>query len=173
MARTDGSGTALATLAYGPWGEGPDPGTSRFGYTGQMALSGTGLYHMKARVYAPSFGRFLEPDPIRFAGGLNLYAYTGGDPINFTDPLGLDEEKNGTCPTSAGDMPCTEITVKAKRFRRAPIGGGGFPNDETALKLLFLAIRNAGVHWRRPIEWTAAMAPFAILFEDRFPASVH
>ena len=50
---------------------------------------------------------------------------------------------------------------------------GGFPNDEAALKLLFLAIRNAGVHWRRPIAWTAAMAPFAILFEDRFPASVH
>jgi putative transposase len=48
---------------------------------------------------------------------------------------------------------------------------GSFPNDEAALKLLFLAIRNAGVHWRRPIEWTAAMGQFAILFEDRFPAS--
>jgi len=50
---------------------------------------------------------------------------------------------------------------------------GSFPNDEAAIKLLFLAIRNAGVHWRRPIEWTAAMGQFAILFEDRFPASVH
>ena len=48
---------------------------------------------------------------------------------------------------------------------------GSFPNDETAVKLLFLAIRNAGVGWKRPIEWTAAMGQFAILFEDRFPAS--
>lgn len=48
---------------------------------------------------------------------------------------------------------------------------GSFPNDEAAIKLLFLAIRNAGVHWKRPVEWTAAMGQFAILFEDRFPAS--
>lgn len=48
---------------------------------------------------------------------------------------------------------------------------GSFPNDEAAAKLLFLAIRNAGVRWKRPIEWTAAMGPFAILFDDRFPAS--
>ncbi len=48
---------------------------------------------------------------------------------------------------------------------------GSFPTDEAALKLLFLAIRNAGVHWRRPIDWTAAMGPFAILFGDRFEPS--
>jgi putative transposase len=48
---------------------------------------------------------------------------------------------------------------------------GSFPNDEAATKLLFLAIRNAGVHWKRPIAWTAAMGQFAILFEDRFLAA--
>ncbi len=47
---------------------------------------------------------------------------------------------------------------------------GSFPTDEAAVKLLFLALRNAGVHWRKPIEWTAAMGQFAILFADRFPA---
>src|ERR1700757_4495977 len=48
---------------------------------------------------------------------------------------------------------------------------GSFPTDEAALKLLFLAIRNAAVHWRRPIEWTAAVGQFAILFGDRFEPS--
>ena len=48
---------------------------------------------------------------------------------------------------------------------------GSFPTDEAALKLLFLAIRNAGVHWRRPVEWTAAVGQFAILFEGRFEPS--
>ena len=45
---------------------------------------------------------------------------------------------------------------------------GSFPNDDAALKLLFLAMRNAGVRWRRPVAWTAAMGQFVILFGDRF-----
>jgi putative transposase len=48
---------------------------------------------------------------------------------------------------------------------------GSFPSDEAALKLLYLAIQNAGIHWRRPIEWTAAMGQFAVLFGDRFALS--
>ena len=48
---------------------------------------------------------------------------------------------------------------------------GSFPTDEAAVKLLFLAIRNAGVRWRRPVAWTAALGQFAILFGDRFEAS--
>jgi hypothetical protein len=39
------------------------------------------------------------------------------------------------------------------------------------LKLLYLAIRNAGLRWRRGIEWTAAMGQFAIQFGERFPGS--
>jgi transposase-like protein len=48
---------------------------------------------------------------------------------------------------------------------------GSFPNDEAALKLLFPALRNAGVHWRKPIEWMAALGQLAILFGSRFSAS--
>ncbi len=50
---------------------------------------------------------------------------------------------------------------------------GSFPTDDAALKLLYLAIRNAALRWHRPIEWTAAMNQFAILFGDRFVLSVH
>ena len=48
---------------------------------------------------------------------------------------------------------------------------GSFPTDEAALKLLFLAIRNAGVHWKRPVEWATAVGQFAILFGERFEPS--
>ena len=48
---------------------------------------------------------------------------------------------------------------------------GSFPNDDAALKLLYLAIKNAGMRWRRAIEWTAAMGQFAIQFGDRFPGT--
>jgi putative transposase len=49
---------------------------------------------------------------------------------------------------------------------------GSFPNEDAALKLLYLAVRNAGLKWRRPLEWTAAMGQFAIQFGSRFPGSV-
>jgi putative transposase len=39
---------------------------------------------------------------------------------------------------------------------------GSFPNDDAALKLLYLAIKNAGLRWRRGVEWTIAMGQFAI-----------
>jgi uncharacterized protein RhaS with RHS repeats len=34
-------------------------------------------------------GQFTQPDPIGLAGGLNLYGYAGGDPVNRSDPFGL------------------------------------------------------------------------------------
>ena len=46
---------------------------------------------------------------------------------------------------------------------------GSFPNDDAALGLLYLAIRNAGLRWRRGAEWTAAIGQFAIQFGARFP----
>jgi RHS repeat-associated protein len=50
---------------------------------------GTGLYYYRARYYMPSCGRFISEDPIGTQGGINLYGYVGGDPINATDPMGL------------------------------------------------------------------------------------
>ncbi|MGZ3415247.1 MAG: IS256 family transposase [Isosphaeraceae bacterium] len=48
---------------------------------------------------------------------------------------------------------------------------GSFPNDDAALKLLYLAVKNAGLRWRRSVEWTAAMGQFAIQFGERFPGT--
>ena len=47
----------------------------------------------------------------------------------------------------------------------------GRSERQAALNLLYLAIQNAGVHWRRPVEWTAAMGRFAVLFGDRIALS--
>ncbi len=47
---------------------------------------------------------------------------------------------------------------------------GPFPNDDAVFKLLFLAIRNAKVHWRRPIQWTRMLVQLDIFFEGRLPA---
>jgi RHS repeat-associated protein len=83
------AGTSTAIYSYGPYGE-PNIATGqRFRYTGQQLISGLGLYYYKARFYSPALGRFLQTDPIGYADDLNLYAYVGGNPVNFSDPSGL------------------------------------------------------------------------------------
>jgi len=47
---------------------------------------------------------------------------------------------------------------------------GAFPNDESVIKLLYLALKNVSKRWTLPIrQWKQALNQFAILFEDRFP----
>ncbi|MFG0312568.1 MAG: AHH domain-containing protein, partial [Phycisphaerales bacterium] len=41
------------------------------------------------RYYDPATGQFTQQDPIGIAGGLNLYGFANGDPVNFSDPFGL------------------------------------------------------------------------------------
>ena len=62
-------------------------------------------------------------------------------------------------------------TTNAVSLRKIIKTRGSFPNDDAALKLLYLAIKNAGLRWRRGVEWTAAMGQFAIQFGSRFPGS--
>lgn len=48
------------------------------------------LYYARNRDYSPVLGRWLQPDPIGFAGGdSNLYGFLGNEPTNATDPIGL------------------------------------------------------------------------------------
>jgi RHS repeat-associated protein len=49
----------------------------------------SGLKYMRNRYYNPRTGQFTQQDPIGLAGGLNLYGFGDGDPINFGDPFGL------------------------------------------------------------------------------------
>jgi RHS repeat-associated protein len=49
----------------------------------------SGFRYMRNRYYDPLTGRFTQEDPSGLAGGLNLYGFAAGDPINFGDPFGL------------------------------------------------------------------------------------
>jgi RHS repeat-associated protein len=49
----------------------------------------SGLGYMRNRYVDPATGRFTQEDPIGLAGGINLYGFANGDPVNFNDPFGL------------------------------------------------------------------------------------
>ena len=52
---------------------------------------------------------------------------------------------------------------------RAVRARGHFPNDEAALKLLFLVLNRAEKDWKMPpCEWTAAKAQMAVIVGERF-----
>jgi RHS repeat-associated protein len=58
--------------------------------------SETGLDYADQRYHQPGMGRFMTPDPYsgsasaKDPGSWNRYSYTGGDPVNRSDPGGLD-----------------------------------------------------------------------------------
>lgn len=54
--------------------------------------------YLRNRYYDPGTGRFTQEDPIGLAGGLNLYGFANGDPVNFSDPFGLRAEETDADP---------------------------------------------------------------------------
>jgi len=62
---------------------------SWFGNLVREMRDGSGLLFKRHRYYDPTAGRFTQEDPIGVVGGVNLHGFADGDPINFTDPFGL------------------------------------------------------------------------------------
>lgn len=104
--RTDGSSSTSSTSptdwpsgllsAYG-WELGALAATytSWYGSLLRGRKDANGLVYLRNRSYDTTTGQFTQQDPIGLAGGLNLYGYADGDPINFSDPFGL-------CPGAKG-----------------------------------------------------------------------
>lgn len=89
---TSASGALVQTYTYDSYGKltaSTGTLTNPYRYAGRELDSETGIYEYRARYYNPALGRFVSEDPIGFDGGNDFYAYTGNNPANFIDPLGL------------------------------------------------------------------------------------
>ncbi len=95
--RLNGSGSVLGSYCFDSYGTRQSTDNSTDPYSGYGAQWGyyrdseTGLSLLGERYYDPGQGRFLNRDPIRYRGGINLYGYAGNNPLVWIDPKGLEE----------------------------------------------------------------------------------
>jgi len=101
------TGTVAQQLDYDEFGNvltDTNPGFQPFGFAGGLYDPDTGLVRFGARDYDAETGRWTTKDPIRFSGGdTNLYGYVLSDPVNFVDPLGLEQICSGYCRILGGN----------------------------------------------------------------------
>jgi RHS repeat-associated protein len=72
-----------------------NPGFQSFGFAGGLYDPDTKLVRFGARDYDAETGRWTAKDPSLFrSGSTNLYQYAFGDPINLTDPDGLQSARH-------------------------------------------------------------------------------
>lgn len=122
VALTDESGTKVWSAEHDPYGkatvdEDPDGDGVKVEFNlrfpGQYYDKETGLHYNHHRYYDPDTGRYLTSDPVGLEGGLNTYAYAGGNPIMRYDYFGLAEICNIGLPVSLG-IPHTFLCANGK-----------------------------------------------------------
>jgi len=101
--RLDSNGAVLSHSAYAAYGYSPSYNattgenhtatfTDPFGYNAKWGYYQDrehNFYLCQQRYYDRDGGRWLTPDPISYAGGMNLYAYCRSNPVGAADPWGL------------------------------------------------------------------------------------
>jgi hypothetical protein len=103
-------------------------------------------------------GTFTQEDPIGLAGGMNLYGFAGGDPVNFTDPFGL--------------FPCCiegTAMLDASRLMSPPTLRLGDPRTDAFVGLV-LGVTDGGLSIERE---TAATLPGRVIAKEGEVEVVH
>jgi RHS repeat-associated protein len=92
--RLDAGANVLTSHMFDAHGVGLStaPTSDPYGYKAQWGYyrdTETGLLLLTHRYLDVGAGRFLNRDPIGYAGGVNLYSYVTNDPVGNSDPSGL------------------------------------------------------------------------------------
>ncbi|MFE5030159.1 polymorphic toxin-type HINT domain-containing protein [Streptomyces sp. NPDC056656] len=121
---TTGAATRRRYTPFGDERSGTLPAGTDHGFLGKTEDSSTGLSLLGARAYDPKLGRFLSPDPLSVPydpQNLSAYSYSSNDPINRSDPSGLQDADVGSA--------CTNHCEKEKEWVRDNILGGSWQQE--------------------------------------------
>jgi RHS repeat-associated protein len=122
-----GTGVVAQALDYDVHGvitRNTNPNFQPFGYAGGLTDLDGRAVHFGARDYDPRTARWLQPDPIGALGGANRYTYAENDPVNLTDPSGLDVIC--TYVQRTGQLTCTDTKTGRQVKTSAESGGKPF-----------------------------------------------
>ena len=102
------------------------------------------LYYVRNRTYSPIFGRWLQREPIGYAGGVNLYEYVGSAPAMATDEHGTFAHNAQTA--TWGEIGSWAYLCPGGKF--TPGIPAGLADAETSIAGLIT--RNRGVNFKPP-----------------------
>lgn len=150
IALTDGTQGKAAKYDYDSWGNttatGVQAAKNPFQYTGGYKDTTTDLTKLGARYYHHTSGRFTQVDPSWQE--MNAYAYAADNPINNTDPSGLDSVGCAPMNTPA----CVDVPN---------VKGPSTPASQTSCSLGFM-LAGATLFFPGP-GWTAGFSLFSAL----------
>jgi RHS repeat-associated protein len=159
----DASGAATNNPRYGAFGPFATPTLNAPSFSTRWR-DPTGFYYFGGRYYDAAGGRFLSPDPSRFADSRNLYAYCGNDPINNCDPDGMLEaqlrnEQNQPDFWEVGKAQMQQFNADYQRMSDARSAGDYYTYDRL----------NAQLSGQISESISSAMTPFAVAAEALSP----
>ncbi len=127
---TDADGMKHEEAVYTGFGELVTGSARRYGFAGFYGYqtdtaTQMPFIHVGERYYDPAVGRFLQRDSIGILGGLNVYEYVWGDPVNLVDPEGDTPETPSPGGTAGMLNPkaAREVAETLKMLGKATGGG--------------------------------------------------
>jgi hypothetical protein len=91
-----------------------------------------GVFRQQRSIYNPKQGRWFTRDPLGEAGGINLYAFVGNNPVNWVDPWGEDIVKNETgIPIMISENPGPDNGSGPQYYVIIPPDGNLYGGNET------------------------------------------
>ncbi|MEZ5082282.1 MAG: RHS repeat-associated core domain-containing protein [Bacteroidales bacterium] len=112
-------------------------------FTGREYDPFTDFYYYRARYYDAELGRYLTKDPAGMVNGPNIYLYVLSNPVNMTDPSGLDWELPEIVKPNPGPNGMPGISLKFGGpgnyiVRNTTLGAHRYPDFEMDLTIAYI-----------------------------------